>query len=88
MCTQPSSSFLIQNGLPFLIANDFFCVEVLREKDGVPDLRRAARYRYTSVTVPEVNNGSQFKNVRELEDAMTAAIIRNLKIAQVDHINH
>lgn len=26
----------------------------LRERDGIPDLRRAARFRYTSVTLPEV----------------------------------
>lgn len=58
--------------------------EVLRERDGIPDLRRAARYRYASVTIPEVD-GSQrklFKNGRDLEDALTAAVIRNLKIVQ------
>lgn len=25
-----------------------------KERDGVPDLRRAARFRYASVTLPEV----------------------------------
>lgn len=29
-------------------------MKVLRERDGVPDLRRLARFRYTSVTLPEV----------------------------------
>ncbi|XP_024024625.1 uncharacterized protein LOC112092503 [Morus notabilis] len=58
--------------------------EVLRERDGIPDLRRSARYRYASITIPEVN-GSQrklFKNGRDLEDTLTAAVIRNLKIVQ------
>ena len=32
----------------------FSFVKVLRERDGIPDLRRAARYRYASVTIPEV----------------------------------
>jgi hypothetical protein len=27
---------------------------ILRERDGIPDLRRAARFRYASVTLPEV----------------------------------
>ena len=26
-----------------------------KERDGVPDLRRAARFRYASVTLPEVS---------------------------------
>ncbi|PON60650.1 Rhodanese-like domain containing protein [Trema orientale] len=58
--------------------------EILREKDGIPDLRRAARFRYASVNLPEVD-GSQrklFKNGRDLEDTLTAAVIRNLKIVQ------
>ncbi|XP_034926768.1 uncharacterized protein [Populus alba] len=29
--------------------------EVLRERDGIPDLRRAARFRYASVTLPKVD---------------------------------
>lgn len=29
-------------------------MKVLREREGIPDLRRAARYRYASVTLPEV----------------------------------
>lgn len=32
----------------------FLCVKALREREGIPDLRRAARYRYASVTLPEV----------------------------------
>lgn len=26
----------------------------LRDRDGVPDLRRSARFRYASITLPEV----------------------------------
>lgn len=33
-----------------------FGAKVLREKEGIPDLRRAARYRYANVTLPEVSN--------------------------------
>ncbi|XP_062090124.1 uncharacterized protein LOC133796563 [Humulus lupulus] len=58
--------------------------EVLRERDGIPDLRRAARYRYTSVTLPAVDGSmlKLFKNGRDLEDSLTAAVIKNLKIVQ------
>lgn len=41
-----------------LILNCFIsvtvCLKALREKDGIPDLRRAARFRYSSVSLPEV----------------------------------
>lgn len=30
----------------------------LREKDGIPDLRRAARFRFANVTLPEVGRSS------------------------------
>lgn len=29
-------------------------MKVLREREGIPDLRRAARFRYASVSLPEV----------------------------------
>lgn len=29
-------------------------MKVMREKEGIPDLRRTARFRYASVTLPEV----------------------------------
>lgn len=29
-------------------------MKVMREKEGIPDLRGAARFRYASVTLPEV----------------------------------
>ncbi|KAL6221437.1 hypothetical protein ACLB2K_009188 [Fragaria x ananassa] len=58
--------------------------EVLREKEGIPDLRRAARYRYGNVTLPEIDAavGKLLKNGRDLDDTLTAAVIRNLKIVQ------
>ncbi|KAM5548264.1 hypothetical protein ABKV19_002290 [Rosa sericea] len=58
--------------------------EVLREKEGIPDLRRGARYRYASVTLPEVDASvaKLLKNGRDLDDTLTAAVIRNLKIVQ------
>ncbi|XVF65816.1 hypothetical protein PTKIN_Ptkin09bG0281200 [Pterospermum kingtungense] len=55
--------------------------EVLREKDGIPDLRRVARFRYASVSLPEVNGSMRklFKSGRDLDDSLIAAVIRNLK---------
>ncbi|KAJ1406606.1 Rhodanese-like domain [Sesbania bispinosa] len=58
--------------------------EDLREKDGIPDLRRAARFRYASVTPLEVDGSTRklLKSGRDLDDSLTAAIIRNLKIVK------
>ncbi|EOA25401.1 hypothetical protein CARUB_v10018733mg [Capsella rubella] len=58
--------------------------EALREKDGIPDLRRAARYRYSSVTLPEVDGAVKrlLKGGSEVEDILTAVIIKNLKAVQ------
>ncbi|XP_022631851.1 calcium sensing receptor, chloroplastic isoform X2 [Vigna radiata var. radiata] len=55
--------------------------EELRERDGVPDLRRAARFRYASVTPLEVDGSIRklLKSGRDLEDSLIAVIIRNLK---------
>ncbi|KAH9782869.1 Rhodanese domain-containing protein [Citrus sinensis] len=56
----------------------------LRERDGIPDLRRGARFRYASVYLPEVGGSVKklLRGGRELDDTLTAAIIRNLKIVQ------
>ncbi|KAH9782862.1 Rhodanese domain-containing protein [Citrus sinensis] len=58
--------------------------EDLRERDGIPDLRRGARFRYASVYLPEVGGSVKklLRGGRELDDTLTAAIIRNLKIVQ------
>lgn len=58
--------------------------EDLRERDGIPDLRRGARFRYASVTLPEMDSSVRklLKNGRDVDDALVAAIIRNLKIVQ------
>ncbi|KAI3988138.1 hypothetical protein MKX01_011927 [Papaver californicum] len=58
--------------------------EASREKDGVPDLRRGARFRYASVTLPEIDGSVRKLVVRgnDLDDALTAAVIRNLKIVR------
>ncbi|KAJ4723768.1 calcium sensing receptor, chloroplastic-like [Melia azedarach] len=58
--------------------------EVMRERDGVPDLRRGARFRYASAYLPEFG-GTVRKLLRggqELDDTLTAAVIRNLKIVR------
>ncbi|KAG1363694.1 Calcium sensing receptor, chloroplastic [Cocos nucifera] len=56
----------------------------LRERDGVPDLRREARAKYASVTLPEIDGSikKQLKRGREIDDAITAVVIRNLKIVK------
>ncbi|KAG9446962.1 hypothetical protein H6P81_013090 [Aristolochia fimbriata] len=58
--------------------------EDLRERDGIPDIRRGARFRYSSVTFPEVDASLKkiMKNGTEVENALLAAVIRNLKIVQ------
>ncbi|PQQ03358.1 uncharacterized protein Pyn_01430 [Prunus yedoensis var. nudiflora] len=58
--------------------------EVMREKEGIPDLRRAARFRYASVTLPEVDGSlwKLLKSGKDLDDTLTAAVIRNLKIVR------
>ncbi|PPD87945.1 hypothetical protein GOBAR_DD15133 [Gossypium barbadense] len=58
--------------------------QVLREKDGIPDLRRAARSRYASVSLPEVNGSIRklLKSRRDLDDTLIATVIRNLKIVE------
>ncbi|KHG00023.1 Calcium sensing receptor, chloroplastic -like protein [Gossypium arboreum] len=55
--------------------------EVLREGDGIPDLRRVARFRYACVSLPEVNGlmGKVLKSGRDLDDSLIAVVIRNLK---------
>ncbi|XP_058181722.1 uncharacterized protein LOC131300079 isoform X3 [Rhododendron vialii] len=56
----------------------------LRERDGIPDLRRSARFRYGNVTLPEVDGSVRklLKSGKDLDDTLTAAVIRNLKIIQ------
>ncbi|KAL7209062.1 hypothetical protein ACSBR1_030751 [Camellia fascicularis] len=58
--------------------------EDLRERDGIPDLRRAARFRYGNVTLPEVNASIRklLKSGKDLDDSLIAVVIRNLKIIQ------
>ncbi|XP_047310449.1 calcium sensing receptor, chloroplastic isoform X2 [Impatiens glandulifera] len=58
--------------------------EDLRERDGVPDLRRAARFRYANVILPEVDDSVKklIWSGKDLEDSLTAVVIRNLKIVQ------
>ncbi|XP_027190438.1 uncharacterized protein [Cicer arietinum] len=58
--------------------------EDLREKDGVPDLRRATRFRYASVAPIEVDGSIRklLKGGRDLDDSLIAAVIRNMKIVK------
>ncbi|KAK6266333.1 hypothetical protein QUC31_017170 [Theobroma cacao] len=58
--------------------------EDLRERDGIPDLRRVARFRYASVSLPEVNGSMRklLKSGKDLDDSLIAAVIRNLKTVE------
>lgn len=55
--------------------------EDLRQRDGIPDLRRAARFRYADVSLPKVDGSLRklMKNSRDLDDSLIAAVIRDLK---------
>ncbi|KAI3823043.1 hypothetical protein L1987_04469 [Smallanthus sonchifolius] len=58
--------------------------EDFRERDGIPDLRRTARFRYASVSFPEVdaNVKGLLKSGKDLDDSLVAAVIWNLKVVQ------
>ncbi|XP_062207756.1 uncharacterized protein LOC133909371 isoform X2 [Phragmites australis] len=60
--------------------------EDLREKDGVPDLRRGARSKYASVASPEIKGPikKMLKGGRDVDDALLAVVIRNLKLVKGD----
>ncbi|KAK8454229.1 hypothetical protein SEVIR_5G418700v4 [Setaria viridis] len=60
--------------------------EDLREKDGVPDLRLGARSKYASVASPEITGPikSMLKGGRDIDDALLAVVIRNLKLVKGD----
>ncbi|KAK1266746.1 hypothetical protein QJS04_geneDACA015562 [Acorus gramineus] len=60
--------------------------EDLRKRDGIPDLRRGARFKYASIILPEMDTSvrKQLKNHKEVDDALIATVIRNLKVSQND----
>ncbi|GMQ03248.1 hypothetical protein CsSME_00049124 [Camellia sinensis var. sinensis] len=49
-------------------------VKDLRERDGIPDVQRAARFRYGKVTLPEVNGSIRklLKSGKDLGDSLIA----------------
>ncbi|GBG80379.1 hypothetical protein CBR_g30747 [Chara braunii] len=55
-----------------------------RERDGVPDLRRSARYKTAAVEFSKVEGAERnmFKNADETDNLITAAKIANLKIVK------
>ncbi|KAL1559116.1 hypothetical protein AAHA92_09495 [Salvia divinorum] len=55
--------------------------ENLRDRDGIPDLRRRARFRYANIGHQSSIN-KLLKGGRDLEDSLLAVIIRDLKIVQ------
>ncbi|XP_059292411.1 uncharacterized protein LOC132045853 isoform X3 [Lycium ferocissimum] len=79
----PKSSFELLKGDRNAVLIDIR-PEDIREKEGIPDLRRAARSRFANVTLPEIDGSVRklFKSRRELDDYLLAAVIRNLKIVQ------
>uniref|UniRef100_A0A803M5Q3 Rhodanese domain-containing protein n=1 Tax=Chenopodium quinoa TaxID=63459 RepID=A0A803M5Q3_CHEQI len=53
----------------------------LRQQDGIPDLRRSARSRYADVSMPKIDSSLRklMKSSRDLDDTLTAVVIRDLK---------
>ncbi|KAK9087883.1 hypothetical protein Syun_030277 [Stephania yunnanensis] len=64
--------------------NKAVLIDDLRERDGIPDLRRGARFKYASVALPKADGSLMklMKSKKDLENALFAAIIRNLKIVE------
>lgn len=58
--------------------------EDLRESEGIPDLRRQARFKVASVEAFKVQGSLQriLKNAADAEASITAAVIKNLKNVQ------
>ncbi|MQL86973.1 hypothetical protein Taro_019503 [Colocasia esculenta] len=61
--------------------NMHFYLKDLRERDGVPDLRRRARFRYASVNLPKIDDSSRklLRSARDVDDALISVVIQNLK---------
>ncbi|KAM7460907.1 hypothetical protein LguiA_029028 [Lonicera macranthoides] len=73
----PKSTFTLLSG-----KENAQLIDDFRERDGIPDLRRAARFRYANVTLPEIDGSVRklLKSGNELNDTLIADVIRNLKI--------
>ncbi|KNA17386.1 hypothetical protein SOVF_080110 [Spinacia oleracea] len=58
--------------------------EDLRQQDGIPDLRRSARFRYADVSLPKVDSSLRklMKSSRDLDDNLISVVIRDLKNVQ------
>lgn len=54
----------------------------MKESNGIPDLRRRERFKFAAVEFPKVEGSVRklLKNANEIDDILTAAVIRNLKI--------
>ncbi|KAK3006507.1 hypothetical protein RJ639_016993 [Escallonia herrerae] len=82
--------FLTFSFLRLVFRESLNCIHVIgrpmefRERDGIPDLRRAARSRYASVSLPEVDGSVRklLKSGKGLDETLIAAVIRNLKVVQ------
>eukprot|EP00249_Psilotum_nudum_P010478 c22564_g1_i1 orf=397-2661(-) len=55
--------------------------EELQNNEGIPDLRRQARFKFANVERMEVQDSlrSILKNINDIDDILTAVIIKNLK---------
>ncbi|KAK9725226.1 hypothetical protein RND81_05G129900 [Saponaria officinalis] len=58
--------------------------EDMKQQDGIPDLRRSARFRYADVSLLKVDDSLRklMKSNKDLDDALIASVIRNLKNVQ------
>ncbi|KAH0459208.1 hypothetical protein IEQ34_012022 [Dendrobium chrysotoxum] len=66
-----------------LLKNDknVLLVDALKEREGIPDLRRAARSKYASINLIEIDDSIRklLKGGREVDNALIAVVIRNFK---------
>ncbi|GLJ45555.1 hypothetical protein SUGI_0959060 [Cryptomeria japonica] len=54
----------------------------MKESNGIPDLRRGERFKFAAVEFPKVEGSVRklLKNANAIDDILTAAVIKNLKI--------
>ncbi|KAF2298354.1 hypothetical protein GH714_022948 [Hevea brasiliensis] len=64
-------------------------IDVLRERDGIPDIRRTARFRYASVTLPGVDEPVQklLKGGNDIDNTLIAADRSKVIVMDADGIS-
>ncbi|KAK8954109.1 hypothetical protein KSP39_PZI002701 [Platanthera zijinensis] len=77
-------------GMSLHVVNTFntLWTMAIKERDGIPDLRREARFKYASVDLLEINNSvrKQLKREKDVENGLIAVVIQNLKIIKESYL--